>query len=70
MIEGRRAEVVKWRDNLQGAHEIAEWRVGAVRVRSSAGVRDKRKTRGVVTVVMRLVAASLEANLAGDQVRE
>lgn len=36
-------------------------------MRSSAGVRDERKARGVVRVVMRLVAASLEANLAADQ---
>ena len=37
---------------------------------SSAGVRDERKARAVVTVVMRPAAASLEANLAGNQMND
>lgn len=37
---------------------------------SSAGVRDKRKARGFVTVVMRPVATSLEANVAGNQMND
>jgi hypothetical protein len=70
VIEGRVEDPLKPRSSRGCLCENAEWRVGAIRERSSAGVRDERKARGVVTVVMRPVAASLEANVAGDQMND
>lgn len=70
MTEGQFEDALNPRSSLTSLCENAEWGVRAVRKRSSAGVRDERKARGVVTVVRRLVAASLEANLAGDQIND